>query len=158
MKARFEIERKLIQEKKQLQKEKKKKKEVRQQKSHRRISLRAKRYGGKEDKTTKAIDELRANRTADKQRKAAEAEQQQHRREPLKASDVFSNSSEESSSDSSDDDDGDSSADEPGPGDRYSLSFTHPSPYFLLFIINIHEAAPLLWARFPYVKQLRTHR
>lgn len=99
LKARFEVEM-------QLRKEKKLKKSSKKH-GQSRSGLRAKEP--KQNKTMRAIDELKAKRNADKQKKAAAAEadqkkqeqQQQVRREPLKVDEVFSESSAESEGSSS---------------------------------------------------------
>lgn len=78
----------------------------------------------KRNKTMLAIDELKAKRTADKQKRAAEAEKkhddQNSVREPLKASDVFSDSSGDSDSSSSNGDD-DEEEDKDKSGERYYM-------------------------------------
>ncbi|XP_019849879.1 PREDICTED: RNA polymerase-associated protein RTF1 homolog [Amphimedon queenslandica] len=102
LKARFEVEMQLRLGKKQEKKMKKSSKKHGQSRS----GLRAKEP--KQNKTMRAIDELKAKRNADKQKKAAAAEadqkkqeQQQLRREPLKVNEVFSETSGESEGSSS---------------------------------------------------------
>ena len=104
LKARFEVEMKLRMEKKQ----ERKMKQLEKKSKKRQRSLRAKEP--KQNKTTRAIVELKATRNAEKQKKAAEAEKKQQSgtpvllREPLKAADVFSDSSGDTDSSGSEED------------------------------------------------------
>lgn len=74
----------------------KKMKQLENKKSQKHRTLRTK--DPKQNKTMIAIDELRAKRSADKQKKAAEAVKRQEetiKREPLKVKEVFSDTSDE---------------------------------------------------------------
>lgn len=96
LKARFEIEQKL-------RRERKSKRSRQKDREERQKRLFREKRGKQTDKSkSRAMDELKAKRTADKQRKAeAEKQQQQRKSEPLKAQDVYSSESEEEESTSS---------------------------------------------------------